>query len=249
MTLISTIDNEILRVQNGSKLYGLDHPGSDDDFVSVFVEDSGYVFSFNTQKSINLSASGPNERTVAGESDGTAYSVRHFFNLLLKGNPSLLILLYANNDNMLVSTPQSDLIRGNRDLFVSRNAGNKFFGYMRNQMERLTGVRSGHKPARPEIVAQYGYDTKYAAQIARLAFQGIEYMKTGHVTLPMPDRERALCRDMRHGGLTYEHTISTLNLLQGDLDDAVDRSTLPEKPNHEGVHKLSRRIHEEVWET
>jgi len=49
-------------------------------------------------------------------------------------------------------------------------------------------------PNRPELVARYGYGIKYASRALRLAYQGLEIVGDGRLTLPMPhvQQERVL---------------------------------------------------------
>lgn len=68
---------------------------------------------------------------------------------------------------------------------------------MQQQRERLTVDKK--KPNRPELVARYGFDTKYAGHLLRLGFQGIELAETGRLTLPMPPVQRTHILAVRQG--------------------------------------------------
>ena len=59
---------EIFRIVNGSKLYGLDTPESDDDFVAVYVETPETVFSGSHRKSKRYGSG--TKKTQPGEEDG-----------------------------------------------------------------------------------------------------------------------------------------------------------------------------------
>ena len=244
---------EIFRIVNGSKLYGLDTPESDDDFVAVYVETPETVFSGSHRKSKRYGSG--TKKTQPGEEDGIAYSLRHYFALALQGNPSVLAVLFAP-ESMVISSYVSDdswpfdpakMIRENARLFVSMQAAPRFLGYMKNQLDRLTGARTGHIPNRPELVDKYGYDVKYAAQAARLASQGIEYFTMGKITSPMHDTARNECRDIRAGIYTYDEAIDLLLSLEDKLKASIEESNLPEHPDDGTVWKLSRIIHETIW--
>jgi hypothetical protein len=241
------MSDEILRIVNGSKLYGTDTAQSDDDFVSIFVESSEDVFMGRYLKTRAFGTTGPQERAKAGDIDGVAYSLRHFIDLTAKGNPSTLALLFAPRDKVVVSTEQGWQLLKNRDLFVSQLAVPRFRGYMQSQLLRLTGVKAGHIPNRPEIVEQHGYDTKYASQVARLAFQGIEYIKTGNITLPMPYLERQMVREIRAGRHSYDEAIEYLQTLDEALRRESDNCKLKEHPEWKMLGQLSQSIHINTW--
>jgi len=165
------VTDEIVRVVSGSRLYGTNHPDSDEDMLGVFVEPPHVVFSGGHVKSRLLHDRGNTVRASAGETDGVAYSLRHFCHLALQGNPSVLTVLFAPPQFWAMSTPEWEQVHGVADRFVSMKAAPRFRGYMQSQWLRLTGQKSGHVPSRPELVEQFGFDTKYAAAVLRLGLQ------------------------------------------------------------------------------
>lgn len=71
---------------------------------------------------------------------------------------------------------------------------------MNSQRERILGRgRRSSVPNRPELVARYGYDVKYASHALRLAYQGLEIVRDGRLTLPMPERERQRVLQVKQG--------------------------------------------------
>jgi hypothetical protein len=243
------LQNQILKCQNGSKLYGTDTPTSDDDYMAIFVEPPEYLFSLRQAKTVALHDRGPNERNFDADVDGIAYPLRHFLKLAMDGNPSILTLLFAQPEHVVDATALGQLLLDNKQLFISAKAGPKFLGYMNGQLQRLKGEKKGHIPARPEIVEQFGYDTKYAMQVARLAIQGLEYLTEGKITLPVDSANRELLLGIRNGEHTFEGVIAYLGTLEESLKLIVDGrlSPLKEEPDYEGIYKLSQYIHEEFW--
>lgn len=237
----------ILRTQNGSKLYGLDHALSDDDYIGIFVETPDLLFLGHDKKTVSLRETPDGVRNGPGDVDGQAYSVRHFFHLAAKGNPSLLAILFTPNRSIVDSNEQGRSILANRDLFVSAQAAGPFKGYMLAQLDRLIGKRKGHIPNRPELVEEFGYDVKYASQVARLAFQGAKFLTKGQITLPMPEHERNICMGVRQGNYSYDACIKLLRDLQDILDLATRTTELPESPDMKAIARLSRTIHESTW--
>ena len=92
------------------------------------------------------------------------------------------------------------------DLTRSRRAAAAYRGYMEKQIEPWIGSRGQKNVKRPELELAHGYDTKYAAHTIRLGVQGVEYLATGALTLPMPEAVAARIRDVRNGKLSEAHT-------------------------------------------
>lgn len=243
------VEGEILRILNGSRLYGLHTPESDHDYLSVFVENPDQVFTaVNPDRTIKLHDRGANERNVDAEDDGVAYGLRHFFKLLKSGNPTLLCVPFAPPDAIITDSSGAQLIFENRQLFLHSGCSARFYGYATKQKERMARERAGHTPNRPEIVEKYGYDCKYAMHIVRLALQGEEILSTGNISLPMREEDRTLCLDVRHGKYTEQEALDMIEEMLVRIDTAGKNSDLPPEPDHAAVAALSRQIHEGYWQ-
>ena len=108
--------------------------------------------------------------------------------LALKGSPTALLPLFVTGEHLLVSTPAGEELRALAPAFVARSTGRAFLGYLTNQRRGLTGER--HATRTRELSKLHGYDTKYAMHALRIAYQGIELLSTGRITLPVPEPER-----------------------------------------------------------
>lgn len=105
------------------------------------------------------------------------------------GNPTVLLLLFVPDVEVVYRNEVGVELVDNSHRFVSRQAGDKFLGYLRGQKDAMLGRASAHTN-RPELVALHGYDTKFAMHSLRLGLQGIELLTTGRITLPVPDPDR-----------------------------------------------------------
>jgi hypothetical protein len=117
------------------------------------------------------------------------------------------------------------------DLTRSRRAADAYRGYMEKQIQRWRGSRGQKNVTRPELEAAHGYDTKYAAHTLRLGVQGIEYLTTGVLTLPMPEPVAGRIRDVRAGRVGEQEALDWVDRLQEDLDQAAAGSPLPDRPD------------------
>ena len=98
-----------------------------------------------------------------------------------------------------------------------------------------------------ELIEAYGYDTKSAMHVLRLAIQGIEVMTTGRLTLPMPAAERHLVRSVREGKLTKGEAIDLIETYEADLKDAVAKSKLPDHPDWSFLNRWLVSAYRETW--
>lgn len=242
------LNSEIIRIVNGSRLYGTHNEDSDYDYVSIFIESSDVVFSGSNCKTFQIHNRDPEEKNSPGEIDGTAYSLRHFIALCAQGNPSLLAVLFAPEQFWVTSRmPEATMLMENAYLFPSMLAAPRFVKYMENQLARLKGIKTGHIPNRPELVEKYGYDTKYASQIFRLGAQGFEFFKLGTITSPLTAGTINIVRDIRTGKYKLEETLWLIEREFEALIQACEENNLPAEPRFDEIYQLSRTIHESFW--
>ena len=96
-----------------------------------------------------------------------------------------------------------------RDAFVSQESGERFLGYLVAQKMKLKGERRIPSD-RPELVAKYGYDTKFAMHALRLGFEGIELMAQRRLTLPVAQPNLATLRAVRTGQVGFSETLKLI---------------------------------------
>jgi uncharacterized protein len=190
---------EILRTVVGSGVHGIAIPGTDE--LGVFVEPPAHVVGMLPPMDHYVFRSQPEgARSQPGDTDLVMYSLRKYLRLATKGNPTALLPLYAPADSVLVLTPLGEQLRALAPAVLSLRAVHRFLGYLDSQRERLLGGgRRGDVPNRPELVARYGYDVKYASHALRLAYQGLEIVRDGRLTLPMPEPERERVLRVKRG--------------------------------------------------
>jgi len=116
--------------------------------------------------------------------------------LAAQGNPSVVILLWLP-EHMTKTTLGAGLV-DLREAFISRGSGARFLGYLVTQKLKMKGERA-HTVNRPELVAKYGYDTKFAMHALRLGYEGIEMLTHGRITLPVTEPSLTTLRAVRAG--------------------------------------------------
>lgn len=118
--------------------------------------------------------------------------------------------------------PHTDAERGYRSAF---RYWNQYQEWLRNR-----------NPARAELEARYGYDTKHAMHLLRLLRMGEEILRNGSVLVLRPDAEWLL--SVRHGALSYEQVMALAAEHRARLDQMMASSPLPEHPNEAAANDL-----------
>ncbi len=259
-------DGMVLRVQVGSGVHGTAIAGADDrDEMGIALEPAAFVTGI-----ARLAATDPqgrthrrvfeqfeahtawdrdgglDERSGAGDLDVVVYAARKWARLALAGNPTVLLPLYVPEEEVVFVDAAGHELRANAERFASRAAADTFRGYLSAQRDRMVGSRSA-RTNRPELVAQHGYDTKFAMHALRLGIQGVELLTTGRLTLPIPQPAREHLRAVRRGEVAMEDVLAQVDDLAARLADLRTSSPLPEEPDRAWVDGWLHRSHLRYW--
>lgn len=258
----------------GSSVHGTNISGVDDlDLMGVCLQPPDYLLGLqNFHQFIYRTArerakfeatddqrkSGEEPPSEPGDIDLVIYSVQKYLKLALDGNPSILVFLYSpkrhreyeiNVGDQLVTDPSwAASFTSLSHRLVSKQAGIKFLGYLRAQKERMLGTRGQMRVTRKELLDVYGYDTKYAMQALRLGYQGVEYMSSGKLTLPLQESLAEELKQVRLGAWQFSHIIDWIDELEAQLKRAIDNSSLPKHPDYKAVDKWLVDTHLEYFQ-
>lgn len=214
-------ENEILRGVVGSTAHGTAIEGQDDrDEMGIFIEPPENVCGLEPVDHYIYRDKPDGVRSEAGDLDLTIYSLRKFCRLAVKGNPSILLLLWL--PSYIIRTPIGDELIKIRQCFNSKTAGERFLAYLTSQRKRLTGELS-KTVSRPDLVAKYGYDTKFAMHALRLGYQGIELMLTNRLTLPVPEPALSVLRAVRNGSYDFDYALQLILESELELQELVNQ--------------------------
>ena len=235
----------------GSTVHGTSvNDGLEDlDLMAIAVEDLKTFAGFNATDTWTARTKPEGVRSEAGDVDWVCYGLRKYLSLALKGNPTILLALFIPDHQIREITPEGEALRALAPAIVSQAAYAPFRGYMRQQHERLLGLRGQRNVTRPELVEAYGYDTKYAGHVVRLGLQGAELLSTGRISLPMRDAERELVVKVRTGGFTLAEVSGLIIDVEKKLDQAYFNSTLPEQPDRAAVEAWMLKTYLRAWST
>ena len=181
-------------------------------------------------------------RSGPGDVDLVIYSLRKFCRLARQGNPSILVLLWLPKH--IIKTDLGGELLGMRQCFFSREAGERFLGYLVSQKKALTGERAP-KVARPELVERFGYDTKFAMHALRLGFQGIEYLTERRISEPVREPDRTTLLAVRRGEVGFAEALRLIEDAEARLRALVNECTA--RAGNEQIDRFLIRAHYTHW--
>lgn len=114
----------------------------------------------------------------------------------------------------------------------------------RQEWSRYQGWLESRNPARAELEARFGYDTKHAQHLIRLLRMGGEILRGEGVIVTRPDRDELLA--IRDGALTYDALLAEAERLGAAVRAAAPTSPLPEAPDAAALDALCVSLVEEV---
>lgn len=267
--------NLIYRILSGSRAYGLNQRGSDEDTRGVCIPPKEYL--------LGLAGFEQHEDETQNH---TVFGLAKLIRLALDANPNIIEMLYTDPRYVLFINAYGERLVSARSIFLSKRVSERFTGYAIDQLRRMerhyrwlvdppnhmpqpeefgakdigghyrwphTDAERGYRaairhwnqyrewlrnrnPARAELEARYGYDTKHAMHLLRLLRMGEEILRDGTVQVFRPDAEWLL--SVRHGALSYEQVLTLAAEHRARLDQFVVASPLPEEPNTDAANDL-----------
>ncbi len=118
----------IYLARHGSQAYDLATPTSDEDFKGVLVPAQRYVFGFK-HRFEQFETHEPDDLVI--------YTLPKFFKLATACNPSIIEVLFVEEEDIVSCEPEGELLRQERDRFLSQRAHQTFTGYALSQLKRI----------------------------------------------------------------------------------------------------------------
>jgi uncharacterized protein len=128
--------------------------------------------------------------------------------------------------------------------FLAALAIEKRYRGARKEWEQYRTWLRDRNPARAELEARFGYDTKHAMHLVRLLRMAVEIARTGEVIVKRSDREDLL--GIRAGRMSYDELVLHAEELSEEVKSAAETSPLPEAPDEDALDALCVSIVEEV---
>lgn len=151
------------------------------------------------------------------------------YNILNKmdniSNCMLYDLINDNIKNLINTTHYPDYIT-----IGDLNFNNQKAIDVKNSIKR----RLDNAGNRSDNMLKHGLDYKFMSHTVRLLYEGLELLKTGHITFPLIQRD--LLMDIKLGKMNNISIIELIEALEQKIKDIT--INLPNKPNIEGINNL-----------
>lgn len=210
----------ILEGITGSRTYGLDTESSDTDIKGIYVAPTQEILGlYNVKETIDHI-----------NPDWVYHEVGKFIQLAMKGNPTILELLFL--DGYLQLSKTGKMLVDNRHLFLSNVVYKSYGGYALSQARKLNARGGTYGSGRGN---RYEKHTRHCF---RLLFQGRELLETGTINVRViPEMREKL---FAIGKMEPNEIIDRFEKEFAEFDKI--KSVLPDKPNKEEINKLLLKI-------
>jgi len=98
-------------------------------------------------------------------------------------------------------------------------------------------------PARAELEAKYGFDSKHAMHLVRLLTMCKEILLDGQMIVKRPDAKFLL--EIRNGKLSYDELVTWAENMDKEMDNWYEKSPLPKNPDIKKIGNLTMQLTEE----
>ncbi len=240
-------DGTVLRAQVGSGLHGVTTGADDRDEMGICIEPPEYVIGNAQFEQFQWRSKPEGVRSGPGDLDLVIYSLRKWSRLAAQGNPTVLLLLFVPDAEIVERTDIGADLQAHPERFLSRQVAARFGGYLKSQQNQLLGLRAKKHTNRPELVDAYGFDTKFAYHMIRLGLQGVELLTTGRITLPMPEPDRTWLTELRNGEHTKDEALDRANALLDQLHTLADTADLPARPDRSALDRWLTNTYMQSW--
>ena len=206
----------ILKARVGSHLYGLNHEGSDEDFLGVFIEPSNCLFRMGL----------PRQTKTSKDPDCTYHELLKFIELAAgKANPTVMELLWCPEYEIM--TWEGCSLVNNRERFLSNKVRHSYGGYAYNQVKKLQKrEEEGLEGFNPRVKNR---PHKHARHCFRLLRQGKELLETGRITPKVSNPEEYFSL----ANLTTEELVEKFEEEYEELMNV--KSVLPDAPDWDWI--------------
>lgn len=165
--------------------------------------------------------------------DLTIFGIVKFFQLAMENNPNIVDSLFTPATCVLHTTKVGVLVREHRKIFLHKGAWPKFKGYAYAQLHKIAIKRPRGK--RAELVAEHGYDTKFAYHVVRVIGEVEQILTAGDIDL---ERDNETLKAIRRGEWTEDRLRRWFADKEAQLERAYSESKLRAAPDEAGIKAL-----------
>lgn len=231
----------VYEVIMGSRAYGCYRQDSDYDMYGIVIPQLQYVF---PHRAGIIHGFGHNpyqfeqfrqEKILDNDKEYSfnVYSIVRMFDLLLGCNPNIIEVLFVPQEAITHITTIGHKIRNSRHLFLSKLYVEKMRSYSISQMKKAENRNPTGK--REELVNKFGFDTKSAQNLIRLAYQTEQVLLEGDLTL---NRHAKTLLAIRNGEWSLDKIKGIFDEKNEHIEGLILKSELRAKPDENVIKNL-----------
>jgi uncharacterized protein len=216
----------IYRCVVGSRAYGLDDDQSDTDRRGVYLPPAA----------LHWSLYGVPEQLENPATEEVYWEAQKFVTMALKANPNVLECLYTP----LVehATPLAQDLLDLRPRLLSRMVYQTYNGYVMSQFKKLQADLRNNGQVK----------WKHAMHLIRLLLAGVTVLEEGHVPVHVRDHRSRLLA-IKRGDVPFAECEAWRLELHDRFDRAVEKTSLPERPDYAAANDWLLRARRSMVET
>jgi predicted nucleotidyltransferase len=165
--------------------------------------------------------------------DFSIFSIVKYFQLCMDNNPNMVDTLYVPYECILHTTQIGKMVRDSADIFLHKGAFHKFLGYAHSQLHKMNIKNPEGK--RKELVEQFGFDTKYASHLVRLAYECEMILQEETLDIR---RNREHLKQIRRGEIKQEEILEWFHHKELQLNKLYVDSKLRKNPDEQAIKAL-----------
>ena len=167
--------------------------------------------------------------------DFCVFSIVKYFHLLMQNNPNVLDSLFVPQNCILHSTHIGNVVRENRRIFLHKGAYHRFLGFAHSQIAKMGSKNPEEGSKRDQIRQEFGYDTKFGYNLARLADECDQILSLGDIDL---QRSKEFLKAIRRGDVSEKELREWFAEREKTLEKLYNESTLQHSPDEGKIKAL-----------
>lgn len=237
------LDNIHYLTISGSFAYGTNTKESDYDIYGICIPPKNILFPWLENNKIfgfdSFNAFEQwNEQHIRDEDskkeyDFTVYNITRFFYLCANANPNVNELLYTPQDCVLICSSIGQMIRENRQLFLSKKAWHTHKGYSYSALHSMMNKQPIGK--RVKLIQKYSFDVKHASNVVRLLYQIEQILNEEDLDLR---RHKDHLKAIRNGEATEKQIKDFFTTKEKELEKLYHSSKLRYEPALNEIRQL-----------
>ena len=213
----------IFQCITGSRAYGLDNQTSDTDRRGIYLPPA----------ELQWSLYGVPEQIENHETEECYWELQKFITLALKANPNILECLYT--PLIEKTTPLSQELLAQREMFLSKLIYQTYNGYVMSQFRKMNKHMENHGRIK----------WKHAMHLIRLLISGITVLREGFIPVQVEAYRDDLLA-IRRGERTWEDVNQWRLSLNKEFEAAFKTTQLPEQPDYEAANQFVIKARREM---